>query len=198
MAKIKRITINAFEKVMKETYKPTELVDWHGVEITVKKTLSLTEMMEFVDTVVGSCFTDNGSVYLPEVQDFVIKVCVLEKYANFTMPRNVKSQYELIYQTDALETVLAHVNPQQFNEICMAITKKIDNLAQANIETVHRQMNDLYTAFDNIQNQLSAMFAGIGENDVRAVVEAVSNGALDEEKLVRAYTAVKNEKSGEE
>lgn len=193
MAKTKKITVNAFERVMKETYTPTETFDWNGVEVIVKKTLSLKEMLEFVDTVVKSCFTDTEGVYIPEVKDFILKACVLEKYANFTMPRNLETQYDLIYHTDALERVLGYVNVQQFNEICCAINAKIEHQAQANVEAAHKQMNALFDAFDSLQTQLGGVFAGVGENDVRAVVDALSQGALDEEKLARAYIAVKNE-----
>ncbi len=193
MAKIKKITVNAFEKVMKETYKPAETFDWNGVEVIVKKTLSLREMIEFVDTVVKSCFTETDGVYIPEVKDFILKVCVLEKYANFTMPRNLETQYDLIYNTDAYECVLNYVNAQQFGEICCAINAKIEHQTQANVEASHKQMNTLFDAFESLQEQLSGVFTGVGENDVRAVVDALSSGTLDEEKLVRAYANIKNE-----
>ena len=39
MAKIKRITVNAFEKAMKEKYTPTDAFDWNGIEGIVKKNL---------------------------------------------------------------------------------------------------------------------------------------------------------------
>lgn len=198
MAKIKKISVNAFEKVMKETYEPTTTFDWHGVEVTITKSLSIKQVIEFVDTVTSTCFTDDGNTYLPEVKDFAIKACTLEKYANFTLPKNIEAQYDLIYRTDAFECVLNHINHQQFNELCAAIAKKVEHYAQDSIEAVHRQMNDLYNAFDNLQNQISTAFAGVGEDEIKAVMKAASDGGLDEEKLVRAYTAAKSEKSGEE
>ena len=198
MAKIKRITVNAFENVMKETYTPTEVFDWNGIEVTVKKHLSLQEMLEFVDSVVKSCFANESHAYMPEVKDFAIKVCVLEKYANFTMPRNVESKYALVSYTDAFAQVLRHIDLGQFGEINVAIENKVANLAQANIEAVNKQMNELYSAFDNLQTQLASLFEGINGEDMKAVVEALSNGALDEEKLVKAYTAQTTGGSGEQ
>lgn len=198
MAKIKRVSVNAFEKAMKETYIPTEVFTWNGIEVTVKKNLSLKEMLEFVDSVVKSCFTKDTNTYIPEIMDFTIKVCVLEKYANFTMPNNVTTQYELVYHTDAVDCVLKYINLRQFNEVCVAINKKIENLAQANIEAVNKQMNELYNAFDNLQNKLASLFEGINSEDVRAVAGALANGMLDEEKLVKAYTSQTMNNSGEQ
>lgn len=198
MAKIKKISVNAFEKAMKETYTPTETFDWNGIEVTVKKNLSLKEMLEFVDSVVKSCFTKDTNAYMPEIKDFATKVSILEKYANFTMPSNVETQYALIYHTDAVERVLGYVNTQQFNEICIAITKKVENLAQANIEAVNRQMNELYNAFDNLQTRLAGLFEGVDNADIRAVAGALANGTFDEEKLVKAYTGQTEVKVGDQ
>lgn len=196
--KIKKISVNAFEKAMKDTYTPTETFDWNGIEVAVKKNLSLKEMLEFVDSVVKSCFTKDTNTYMPEIKDFATKVCILEKYANFTMPKNIETQYSLVYQTDAVERVIGYVNPQQFNEICVAIAKKVENLAQANIEAVNKQMNELYGAFDNLQSQFSGLFDGINNDDIRAITGALVNGALDEEKLVKAYTRQAEVKAGDQ
>lgn len=194
MSKIKRISVNSFEKIMKDNVM-SETFDWHGIEVSVNKNLSLEEMLEFVDMVVKSCFTADENKYMPELKDFAIKTCVLEKYANFTMPRDVKKQYALIYNTDAFEKVLEHINMKQFDEIYTAISEKITNIAQANIEAVNRQMNELYNAFDNLQTQLSDLFSGVNNDDMLSVINAVSNGGIDEGKLVEAYMNTKKDEN---
>lgn len=187
MAKTKKISINAFDKIIENTYTPTETVEWNGIEITIKNTLSLTEMMAFVDSVTKSCFTSDNGTYLPEVKDFAIKSCVLEMYANFAMPSNIEHRYKLIYCSDAISTVLQHINNQQFSEITQAIDDKVSHIAQANIEMVNRQANDLYASFDNLQKQLAEVFSGVGSDDMSKLVGAISKGKLNEEKLVQAY-----------
>lgn len=198
MAKIKKISVNAFEKVMNETYNtPTESFDWNGIEVTVKKTLSLKEMLEFVDGVVKSCFTEDTNTYMPEIRNFATNVCVLEKYANLTMPRSVAKQYELIYQTNIVDEILAYINQKQFDEIRVAITKKIDHIAQANIEAVTKQMNELYSSFDNLQTQFAALFDGISGEDIQAMTTALMSNSLDEEKIVKAYINQSDNNNGE-
>lgn len=189
MAKTKKISINAFDKIVKETYTPTTTVEWHGQEIVVKRTLSFKEMMEFVDSVTKTCFTISTNTYMPEVKDFAVKSNILEKYANFTLPNNIEHRYELIYSSDAIETVLNYVSHQQFNEIMASIDAKINNLAQSNIEAMNKQMNELYTAFANLQSQMEGMFAGVNPDNFNALISAFGNGGLDEEKLVDAYLA---------
>ena len=55
----KRISIAAFDKVAKEQAVNDAVFDWHGVEITVKYTLGLTDMMEFVHDAAESCFSES-------------------------------------------------------------------------------------------------------------------------------------------
>lgn len=185
--KTKKISITAFEKIMKETHIPTSTVEWNGVEITIKHTLSFKEALTFVDNVTKSCFTTEQNTYLPEIKEFAIRCCILEMYANFAMPSNIEHKYDLVYCTDAVTIVTAHINKIQLGELIDAINDKIDNLAQANIEAVNRQMNELYSAFDNLQEQISSIFTGIGSDDISKMVSAISGGQFDESKLVQAY-----------
>lgn len=197
--KTKKISITAFDKIMKAVSEPVETVDWNGVEITIKKSLSFREVIEFVDSVTKSCFTDTGT-YLPEVKVFAIKCCVLEMYANFALPSNVEHKYDLVYNTDAFDVVIQHINMKQLNEIVDAISDKVDTIAQANIESINAQMNEIYLAFDNLHKQINDIFADINAEDVSKFIGAISDSKLDEAKLIQAYAEqekMTNDKDGE-
>jgi cobalamin biosynthesis protein CbiD len=187
MTKTEKISIEALEEAAKKTYTTVETVAWNGVEVAVKKALSLEEMMGFVDGVTKSCFALDGGAYLPEVKDFAIKSGLIEAYTNIGLPEDAGRQYNLIYSSDIIQAILEHINRWQFDEMIQAINDKVENLAQANIEMVNRQVNELYAAFDNLQTRLSDVFSGIGAGDIAKLVGAVANGGLDEEKLVGAY-----------
>lgn len=194
MAKVKakKISVNAFEKVVSEKYTPIETFDWSGIEVVVKKTLSLKEMLEFVDGVVKSCFNEDTNAYRPEAKDFAIKISVLEKYANFTMPKNIEAKYDLIYQSDVVYHILQHINLVQYNEIVSAIDKKVDNLAQANIEAVNRQINELYNSFENLQNSMESMVSGINSEELNKAIMYLSKGQMFEnDKVAELYNEVK-------
>ena len=194
----KTISITAFEKIMKDIYIPTKTVEWNGIEITIKPTLSFQDVLSFVDNVVKTCFTADDGAYIPEVKDFVVRCCILEMYANFTLPTNVERKYDLVYCTDAVDRVVEHINLAQFNEIINAINDKIANIAQANIEAVNAQMNELYTAFDNLQEQLSGIFTGVGAEEISKLVGAISGDTFNEERLVQAYIDQKNTESSKD
>ena len=117
-------------------------------------------------------------------------------YANFTLPANVEHKYDLVYNTDAFDTVIEHINIRQLNEIVDAISDKVDNVANANIEAINRQMSDIYTAFDGLQKQIGGIFSGLNSEDVLNFMTAVTESKLDEGKLVDAYMGA-NKTDGE-
>ena len=128
----KRISIAAFDKVAKEQAVNDTVFDWHGVEITVKYTLGLTDMMEFVHDAAESCFSESGA-FVPEVMDFVIKSNILSRYARFTLPDNLEHRYALIYETDAVDVVCEHINERQLQEITASIKRRVNYVCESKV-----------------------------------------------------------------
>lgn len=193
MAKTKKISVSEFEKVMKDNYATVETFNWYGNEVVVIKTLSINDMMQFVSNVVSGCFSSDGNVYMPEVKDFFIKFNILEMYANFAMPKNASSRYDLVYRTDAVESVIARINHNQFDEILDSIDKKIDSIVQSNSNLIAAKMNDIVSAFEILQNKTAAVFENISPEDIKAISKASEEGYLDSGKIVRAYMDSKRE-----
>lgn len=192
--KIKKISINTLEKCVKEAAgEPFVTREWRGIDVDIKVRLSLMEMMTFVDGVVKSCFTEQSAEYMPEIQDFAIRCSVLETYANFTLPSNIEKRYELAYGCDVYDVILSVIDRAQFDTIMRAIDEKISHLADANIEAINRQVNELYASLSSLEERLSEAFRGIDNESLSGLVDAISNGKLDEEKLVQAYFDAKSD-----
>lgn len=189
MKEIKKVSVNAFEKAMKDNYTPSSEIEWNGVTITVKRNLSFGEMMEFVESVVQLCFANETDRYIPEVKDFAIKTLILEKYANINMPQNIEKRYEFVYFTDVVQAILSKVDRIQFNEIVQAIDTKLEYISNANIEAVNRQVAALYDTLQALESQFSEMFSGLDSDSVTKLVNAITDNQLDEEKLMKAYFA---------
>ena len=193
--KTKRISITTLDKIMKEKCTSTKSVIWNDVEITVQRTLPYIDVLNFVNLVVRSCFDTETNEYFPEVKAFAIRCCVLEKYANFSLPSNIERRYDLVYNTDAYETVIQHINADQFNEILDAIDKKVENLANANVAAINKQINTIYNMFNSLQEQFNEIFSGITPEDASKFMQTIADGKFDEEKLVQAYMAQSKEVS---
>lgn len=163
-------------------------VKWHGLEISIKRRLSLSDMMRFVDYVVKSCFSEDA-VYLPEIRDFAIGCSIIEQYTNIDLPESVEDKYEAINGSDIVNVILEYVDMRQFNKILEAIDDKIDAIVQTNISAVTRQINSLYASIEELEKQFEAMFGDVTGEDVTNLIGAITNGKLDEEKLMDAYVS---------
>lgn len=183
--KEKKISIASFDKVLKEQAVPNTTEHWFGNEVVIKHTISIAQMLAFVDNVVSSCFHDEG--YMPEVKDLLIKSNLLTRYANFTLPENLEHRYTLIYNTDAVAIVSKHISSAQFDEILRAIDEKIDYICNTNIMAIEKQMQQLAASFEDVSKKTSEMFAGVNGSDVAKLIGAIDKGGVDEQKLVQAF-----------
>ena len=182
----KRISISVMDSIIKERFDNIVTEQWCDIEVRIKKTLSFTEMMEFVNDVVLSCFQEDGG-FVPEVMDFAVKSNILTKYANFSLPDNLEHRYEIIYRTDAVDTICKKINGAQLNEIVSSINRKVKFLCDSNALMIKRQVNDLISAFNELQARTEGMFNGIAPDDIAKLADVLSSDKLSEDKIVAAY-----------
>lgn len=184
--KEKRISINALEKVAKEQFPESVTEQWFDIEVTIKRSLPLKEMLEFVQEVVDACFTMDGT-FVPEVMDFATKSGILTHYANFTLPDNLEKQYWLIYSTGAVDMVCQHINMTQLQEMIGGINRKIDHMCDTDIVATKAKLNDLYEVFVKMGTEVSDLFSGVNADELQKMVGNLGSTELSEEKIVSAY-----------
>lgn len=182
----KKVSIKSLDKVIDENFANVTTMEWHGLEISIKHSLSFTDMLEFVNDVVQSCFNEKNG-FVPEVMDFAIKSSILSKYANFSLPDNLKHRYQIIYNSDAVDFVRQNIDTQQLREIVASIDRKISYLCNTNVMSIQKQVMELLSAFENIRQKTSDMFANFTPDDMTKIMGALDNGNFNVEKIVKAY-----------
>lgn len=188
-----KLTINKIEKVMKEMFIPEANVDWHGEQLTVKHVLSLEEMLTFTNSVINSCF-DNGE-YIPQLKDFATKVATLLCYVDINLPDDPEKKYAICYKTDLVQTVLEHINLDQYSEMLNAIEYKLDNAAESNVQMVYRKADEAAEAMAKMVDEINAVFENIDPQDLKNVISAIGSGGVDEQKIVSAYINAQKDKA---
>lgn len=191
MAKIvetknRRISINAMDSIMKTQYENITTECWNEIDITIKRTISLGDMLSFVNDVVASCFQGSGE-FMPEVLDFAIRSNIILKYSNVSLPDNLEHRYAILYCTDIVNFVRGHADQEQVDEIINAIRRKVDYLCNTNVRAIQSKLNELISAFDNLQSKTADVFNNISSDDVAKLASVLSSGELSEEKIVSAY-----------
>jgi hypothetical protein len=183
----KRISVNQLEKIVGENFKEIMEVQWGDIEISIRRSIPLSEVLAFCKEIVDNCFTDDGE-FIPEVMDFVIKHGVLTRYANFRLPENLEKQYWLIYNTEAYEVVIAHINIDQLNEIVGAANRKIKHLCDSDVLAFRAKTRELVELFEGMQKQTENIFTDFSSDDIKTLMSAVDKtGTMSEEKIVEAY-----------
>lgn len=197
MAKRKKVTVTDFGNVVKEfAVDNVTTIDWHGIEIEIRRTLPLVDVLGFVEEVVESCFTEDGD-YVPEVLNFAINCSVLTRYANLTMPKDIQQRYFLIYSSDILSTVMSYINLEQYAEITGAIGNKIEFLCDADIVASRNKLNELIMKFSEMEERFGQIFEGLSSADLSNMFKATAGGNITEAGLVKAFLANKEDTGGE-
>ena len=187
MKTIKKVSVNDLEKVAKDQGGGSAyVVTWNDIDVNIIRTLSLTSMLEFVNSVVESCFTDDGE-YIPEIMDYAVRKNVLERYANFRLPVDVHKCYDLVYCTDAYDMVVKHIDSAQFEEIVRSIDEKIHFKVDTIVDTMRTQIQSIINAMNALQEQTKHMFDDMSADDLKKISSALEQSGLSEEKLVAAY-----------
>ena len=182
----KKVSIALFDKIAKEQFQNEATIEWHDAQLRVKYALSLTDMLAFVDDVVGSCFHDKLG-YMPEVKDFAIKTNILSRYANVSLPDNLEHRYQLVYMTDAVDAVCAAIDGTQLQEIVNSINSKIRFLCDSKATMIQERINDVLSTMEEMRDNTKSIFDGITQDDLKNLMGAITSNGMDEQKLVQAY-----------
>lgn len=185
--KEKKVSINKLESIMNPITITVPLDGAPDVDVVIRRTLPLSDVLQFVANVVAACIDEETGEYTPEVLPFAIKANVLATYANFNLPSNIEKQYELLYNTGAVEQVMSHINMVQYEEIVNAIDQKINYTISMMTNAVANQVSVLARRMEDFANKSDALFSGVSGEDMSALMHNLSSiGNVDERALVHA------------
>lgn len=184
--KEKRISVNVFEKAVLDVYEPTITATWRNIEVSIKRCLSLKDMITFVDGVVKSCFNSDGE-YVPEAKEFGVKYSLIKFYTNIALPQNIGKQYDLLIRSDIAQFIVSNIDPVQFSEILNSIEGRIDFLKNANAKVINDRINKLFKQIEELGEQFSDIFKDVDATTMKGLLDSIVNSKLDEEKLIKAH-----------
>lgn len=180
------ISAKSFADAAGDIARGIEVIDWNGLKLEIKHYLTIEEVREFVNIVVGCCFDDEGA-YTPEYKEFAIASAAVEMYTNVTLPTKAKKIDEILEGTDLFDLICKNIDIVQFDAIVKAADDKIRYLRESNIKMIEDRANRLIAAFNDILAQFGEVFGGISKEDIDNLAHALSENGIDEQKLMQAY-----------
>jgi len=192
MAKNNEVKVSLAEakRILKDASDQKSLI-WEDLEIKVRPNLDMKDMRVFVQECINSCFTDDGD-YMPDAEDFAIRINIIEKYTNLSMPSDLKIQYLLVYNTDIISRIVDLIDPAQFDVIRASIERGVRYRASAHIEGMTQKLNEIYATvlaiIDDFDTKFGEIFGAISADDMKLIMKGISEiGELDEGKIAKAY-----------
>ncbi len=162
-------------------------VQWNGLNIHVKKRLSVTEMLNFVNTVVSWCVDEDTGEYKPEWRVPSYNLAVIKMYTNLTLPKDFSKQYLISYCSSLICVITACVDSRQLESMGEAIDAKISYVLQCSSSAIYKQMSDVVNAFSQMQDVANEMFTEENVATVKQFMETVNDIDVSSDKALKLY-----------
>jgi len=193
----KMISVSKIDEIMEDRFQNIEIVDYYGEELAIHKVVSFAVFAEIVRRVSDVCFYPDTGEFLPERMEFAIRLCVINAYTNVRLPEDTEHQYSIIYRTDLWDTVSRYISMAQYNAMVNAIQDTVCVKNDANKAEFDRAVNEVLTQISEVGSQLNEIFGSVSSDDIQNLVNAISAGRIDEEKIVKAVVAEQNKLRGD-
>lgn len=184
----KKVTIAELEKFTKSVAGENEVeVDIGGMVVTIKKLVNLANVIGMVSNVTATCFNVDTGDYTPDVLDFALRSEFIERYTNLTLPSDTEKRYYLLYASGIFETALEYVNQAQFDSIVRAVKERIVDVTETRNSNIERRASDIVARIESIADLVGKIVEGIDAESITNLIGAMTDGKIDEQKLVDAY-----------
>lgn len=172
----------------------TYYVQYKGIPIAIKGSLSLLDILKIADNVASFCFMDDGE-YMPELKNFFFKRELIETATNIELPEDVAECYDLIMNSELGKWVdhtfceYLEVYKDLIPSLYADIQDKMDYKADSGLALLRSRMDALIYAIENLSTQSEDLFSKVSPDDMGKFISSVDSlGKIDEEKLVKAFT----------
>ena len=88
---------------------------------------------------------------------------------------------------DAVHAVCAVIDTTQLQEIVNSINDKIRFLCDSKANLIQERINAVLETMEEMSNSTKDIFGGLSQNDLAALMSAITEHGLDEKKIVEAY-----------
>lgn len=170
-------------------------VDIDGYGFDVYKTVSLSDALTIIYSIVESCFGEDQS-YKPEAMDIASKRMLLEYYTNIDIPKDLSDVYTLIYNTDIIPIIMSNINRRQWENIMDSANKLVSYRCDIQRETIKNKLDEVTAHIQAMMDQVNGLFDGVTNDDISAMTNAITNGSFDMDKFATSLVNLsKNDKS---
>lgn len=175
MSKSKKVTFNTLYSDMQKD--EINAIQFMEHEITVKRTLTLKEMIEFVSSVVHSCYDMDDGSYSPEIFEMAFMIYTLVHYAGMEVPKDINKAYMVVVGTDLFDLVCKYVNHAQLGMIKNAAEKRLEFVREKFVSAAVSETNYLIEKVDSMIEESTNVFTSFGSKEFQDTLNAINSVA---------------------
>lgn len=198
---MERIKAEAFSEYMNDYFPETKVITVGSVDVTVRRHISIDEMIGFVDFVVNNCFQDDNETYLPELKDFLVRVAVIQKYTNIELPESYEDQYNFVYGSDLVPMIIDEaICHDEFKNMMQAIDAKIGFVESVEHREYKKKIDEIYSSLMSLTDQVSQMYSEMSPDELTNLVKVfagMSDGSVNDEEITKAMMRYKESQNKE-
>lgn len=166
-------------------------IECNGVKVKVLYTVGVTGVFNIVKRVSELIYGKDGE-FRPEIIEALTKAFIIGEYTDVDISDDIETMFSLVYGTDLYNLVSGKINQSELSMIERAVKSSVDHAIRIESNTVNAKCYEMLVQLSDMYDQLCAIFDSVKNEDVKKVLSALSNGKIDEEKLMKAY--LKNKK----
>lgn len=169
MEKIKLDELISKEELVNEYNIRTKL---NGSEILMRRLISLSDAVSFVDSVVSACFSESGE-YMPELFDYAFKYMAILYYTNVSIDSedfDSDEKYALITKCNIYNLILCNCDNNQIGEIRFSAEKKIEYMCKSNIEKIRKDTEDLDAMLSSLKESIGVISESVSVDTVQKFI----------------------------
>lgn len=198
MDEMKRITSQEMKEIMDDRFPIDNVIDYHGLELHVKRVIPVAVMKTIVESVTSSCFNSETGEYMPEFKEFAINLCIVQAFTNIELPEDRDEQYRLLFSTDLMAHIIPAIDSDVLDNMTRAIYERCNVINDANRVAFEHELMTVMQSVTQIADGIDGLFSGLSQSDIQNLVHAIGANGIDEEKLVKAVVSEQNRLRGEE
>lgn len=174
-------------------------VKWHGLDLIIKRYLTIEEVDEFVMGVVANAFdvsdqedAKSASMsYMPEFLDYLVELQTVRIYTNIdssslATERHTTEMYDIIKRTDILDVVRDNIDLYQYRQVIDGAKDKLDFYLHILQKDVEQELDDMAESLSKVVDVLEAVFGDMTSDDLVNLSKILtSSDALDKDQLVK-------------
>jgi len=180
-----------------ESFKISYEINGEQFDITVKSRLGLDESIKFIYDVVSTVVNEDESNISYAVKDFSTKINTLAMLTDICIPDDLKVQFDLVYGTDILDTILntSSFDIRSYNILLDSIDKqiayeerKMQNQFKVQMESYIEQIKSEAEEVIGVFEKFGKAFSKVDpEQTAKLVANLAKIKNLDQNKLAKAF-----------